>query len=88
MNNCKGIVGLIFGHDFQPRYSTVIEKDKDLETHIVIGVDRILHTDIKVGEDKLYPTSEIYVRDICQRCGKTIPSSLPDFTNIKKNILL
>ncbi len=60
--SCRGLVGALFGHDFQPRYNTQYTKCQEQ------GFDDF-------GEyeyEDMKPANTTYVHDICTRCGQKV----------------
>ena len=61
-NECKGIIGAVFGHNFKPRFSesapVVTKHSNRIDAHTV----------------NFYPASKEskYEFDICTRCGEII----------------
>lgn len=61
MNACKGLAGLIFGHKFQPRYSTGAPKVGELD--VEDASPAFLLGFVEASKSKTY------VHDVCVRCG-------------------
>jgi hypothetical protein len=61
MNDCKGLAGLIFGHKFQPRYSTGAPTMAEVQVW-----DQDVDEAIRAIEASKAKT---YIHDACVRCG-------------------
>ena len=63
-DSCKGLVGLIFGHKFQPRYNTGAPAASGIK--LAEYDAEILELSIRAVEASKPPT---YAHDVCVRCG-------------------
>lgn len=63
MSECKSI----FGHKFRPRYDRIVDWDR-LKS---LGISKVTGS----ASDTL--GSDVYVRDVCVRCGATVERQCP-----------
>jgi hypothetical protein len=77
MSDCVGVVGWLFGHDFQPRYD---ETSQAPGAEVVDGlmqrrgVTLLLKEDIDFVAEMRSHTS-VYIHDVCSRCGMIVRRS-------------
>jgi len=63
-SNCKGIMGLLFGHNFVPCYNRTIIPPSLHGARLEGSIKEMIKALSKVEER--------YVHSICRRCGKVI----------------
>ena len=61
MTSCKGVIGVIFGHKFQPRYSYGNPTIENVKYVYLQGAIELIDAS----------KSETYICDVCERCGLT-----------------
>ena len=67
-NECVGLFGRLFGHNFQPRYDEVLS-DAAAET-----LDRLEEIESTELQYVIRAFSEsIFIHDVCTRCGANVP---------------
>ncbi len=66
LSDCRGIGGLLFGHHYEPRYSTT-EREKSYPKVEYTGNDL---TEFYRLLSRL--TDKMYHGDVCTRCGHTV----------------
>lgn len=76
MEKCHGLAGFIFGHKFQPRYSTEGEGNEKIAFELLKELQNLTYSSDKVpllrkymDERKNFIKRE-YLNDVCVRCGK------------------
>lgn len=77
-DNCKGILGRLFGHNFKTIYDT----KSHLPTDNLLNSKKVLFDPVYgaiLGNDatnealrNLRTNEKIYIKSVCSRCGKTI----------------
>lgn len=63
-DNCKGLAGRIFGHDYSPRYSYSAPTLSNIQTW---GLDYAENAVDMMNASK----SKTYHGEVCRRCGRT-----------------
>lgn len=61
MNGCIGLVGMIFGHKFRPRFDSKQEPNPQFQSH---------EFEYHGPAAAMILRTITYVEDVCQRCGK------------------
>ena len=71
MTDCTGLMGMIWGHKFKARYDqdTKGVPNAKIDNHVLIALGA---EDCALVLEKLQDIKQIYVHDICTRCGATI----------------
>ena len=77
MNNCKGIFGRLFGHNFKAIYDTKdfmpsenLDKTKEFELNIYSDLPVLASQVLLDTLDALRTHEKIYIKSVCSRCGK------------------
>ena len=67
MDKCIGLMGQVFGHNFEPRYNTTskLNPENMPESPVVLGFGESIVDSYK---DKV----KLYKGDVCTRCGMVI----------------
>jgi hypothetical protein len=64
--NCKGVIGRLLGHDYQPRYSFSFQPGVTFSLNSYEGSREDYEAMLNSWKDRTYH------RDVCRRCGRII----------------
>jgi len=73
MSKCNGIIGFLFGHNFQPRFDEKITAPTDESLTKILGNSSyktvFLDNDIHALKH-MRSIDKKYIHDVCPRCGE------------------